>query len=145
MAWKLYTDAACTVEFVPPLEVVHRTDFSDNPQDFTLYYANVDQDLGDIGSHQKQANSNPGVDPILFEVVDAAPGSGHEAGEVTLATSSAGLDTATAGASLDLGTTLLSGVSNAQPVHIRIVNQVASVGTSTELSVDIVATVDSEV
>lgn len=144
MAWKLYTDAACTTEFSGTLQLVHRTDLSDNPQDSVFYFANVDQDPGDNGIYQKQAESNPGTDPILLNVVDADPGAGHEASEVTLATDAAGLDANTAGASLDLGTTLISGVSNAQPVHVRIENAVTSVGNSTELSVEIVATIDFE-
>jgi len=72
-------------------------------------------------------------------------GSGHEASEVTLGLTSAALDTNTAGASLELGATLLSGVSEAVAVHVRVENAVTSVGTSTELQLSITATVDSEV
>jgi len=143
--WKLYTDAACTNEFSGTLQLIHRTDLSDNPQDNVFYYANIDEDPADNGVYQKQAASNPGTDPLLLSVVDATVGAGHEASEVTLATTAAGLDTATAGAALDLGTTLTSGLSGAQPVHIRVENAVTTISNSTELSVDIVATIDSEV
>ncbi|SDF70007.1 hypothetical protein SAMN05216571_101272 [Onishia taeanensis] len=143
--WKLYTDAACTNEFGGTLQLVHRTDLSDNPQDKLLYYANIDDDPGDNGVIQKQAESNPGTDNITLAIADTDVGSGHEASEITLATSAADLDTNTSGASLSLGTQLLSGVSNKQEIHIRVENAVTTVGTSTELSVDIVATVDSTV
>lgn len=143
--WKLYTDSACQNEFSGTLQLVHRTDLSDNPQDSVFYYANIDQDPGDNGIYQKQADSNPGTDPILLNVTDTDPGAGHEPSEITLATTAAALDTNTAGAALDLGTALISGVSNAQPVHMRVANAVTSVGNSTELAVEIVATVDSEV
>ena len=145
MAWKLYTDSACTTEFSGTLQLVHRTDLTDNPQDTQLWYAEVEDDTGDNQVYQQQAESDPGVDPVVLSIVDAAVGSGHEASEITLATTSGALGTNTAGASLDLGATLLSGVSAAQPIHIRVENAVTTVGTSTELSVDIVATVDSEV
>lgn len=143
--WKLYTDSACTTEFGGTLELTHYTDLSDNPQDTVLYFADVDDDPDDNGIIKKEAAADPGVDPILISVTDADVGSGHEAGEVTLAATASDLDVNTAGASLDLGTTILSGLSNAQEVHLRVVNQVTSVGTSTELSVDIIATVESEV
>ena len=103
MAWKLYTDAACTVEFGGTLELVHRTDLSDNPQDNVLYYAEVTDDTDDLGTYKKEANSNPGVDPVLLNIADAAVGSGHEATEITLATTAAALGTNTARASLSLG------------------------------------------
>ena len=50
----------------------------------------------------------------------------HEVAEIKLATSLAGLDSATAGASLNLGTTLLSTSGNAIPVHVRITNTVTT-------------------
>jgi hypothetical protein len=143
MAWKLYTDSACTTLFSGTLELVHLTDLSDNPQDNTLWYGEVEEDTGDNGTIKQQAYSNPGTDDIVVSVVDAAVGSGHEADEITLSVDAAGLDTNTAGASLSLGVQLLSGVSNAQPIHVRVENAVTGVGDSTELTLSWVATVDS--
>lgn len=145
MAWKWYTDAACTNEFGGTLQFVHLADLSDNPQDEVLYYANVDEDPGDNQVYQQEALSAPGTDQIAVSIVDADVGAGHEADEVTLALSAGDLDTNTAGASLELGTTLLSGVSEAVAVHVRVENAVTGPGTSTELSLQIAATVDSEV
>ncbi|SDO73023.1 hypothetical protein SAMN04487957_110149 [Halomonas shengliensis] len=140
--WKLYTDAALTTEFNGTLTTVHKTDFSDNPQDFVLYFGNVAGDPGDNQVLELVESTAPGTNYLALSIVDASPGSGHEASEITLAKTAAGLDTATAGASLDLGEDdasigvirLLSGVSAAQEVHIRIENAVGQEGTSTELS-----------
>ena len=54
----------------------------------------------------------------------------HPTTEVTLATSSAGLDTATAGAALNMGTTILSEVANEVEIHIRIINTVTTVSNN---------------
>lgn len=145
MAWKLYTDASLDTEFTNPLSVIHRTDLGDNPQTFTFYFGNREDDPGDNQIIQKQAASAPGTDQITLTVEDANPGSGHDVGEITLALSEADLDTNTAGASLDLGTQLLSGASEAVEIWVRVENSVTDVGTRQELSVDINATVDSDV
>ena len=53
--------------------------------------------------------------------------------EVKLATTQAGLAGATAGAGLNLGTTLLSGVGNATPVWVRVTNPDANIQDQTHL------------
>lgn len=145
MAWKLYNDAACTDEFDGTLDSLHLTDGSEGPQDFVLWFAEVDEDPGDNQIIMKQEINAPGTNPIIIALVDANPGSGQETDTITLATSAAGLDTATAGASLDLGTTLLSGVSEAVEIHIRLTNTEDTVSVSTELTAQIVETLDSPV
>jgi len=145
MAWKLYTDAACTAAFSGTLALEHYNDLSDNPQDTLLYYAEVEDDTGDAGAYKQEAQSNPGVDDIVLSAVDANVGSGHEASEITLAATAGALATNTAGADLILGTQLLSGVSNRQEAHVRVENAVVVLLNSTELSVDINPTVDSAV
>lgn len=149
--WKLYTEingvdgASQTTEFGGTLQLVHKDDLSDNPQDTLLYFANIDDDPGDNGVIKMEAYSNPGTDDLVISIADASVGSGHEADEITLATTAAALDTNTAGASLSLGTQLLSGVSNRQEIHIRVENAVTSVGNSTELSSGINQTVENPV
>ena len=59
--------------------------------------------------------------------------------EYKLATTEAGLATATAGAALNLGTTLLSGVGNAQPVWVRVENDDTHVQDQTHLAVQLSA------
>lgn len=151
--WKLYTDSACTTEFNGTLTLVHKTDLSDNPQDTQLWYANVDDDPGDNQILEKVESTAPGTNYITLSIVDAASGSGHAASEITLAKTAAALDTNTAGASLDLGQDdasigvirLRSGVSAAQEVNIRVENAVTTPGSSTELSVEVVETIDRDI
>ena len=64
----------------------------------------------------------------------------HEPTELKLATTLAGLDSATAGAALILGTSVLSGTDGAIPLHIRITNTVTTPSSNTatpELSINI--------
>jgi hypothetical protein len=64
----LATNAELTTEFSGTLNLTHKTDLSDNPQDFTLYFGSlstVDRVL--------QAASNPGVDNIVISIVDTLP------------------------------------------------------------------------
>jgi hypothetical protein len=58
-------------------------------------------------------------------------GAKHPTTEVKLASTLIGLDTAVAGASLDLGTQIDSGVVNAKEVHIRIDNTVTTPNDNT--------------
>lgn len=139
--WKLYNDSACTDPFSGVLQINSKTNLTDNPQDFTLYFANIDDDPLDAGSVKLQAQSAPGTDPVQIYIVDSSPGSGHEAGDITLALTPGDLAVNTPGAPLNLGVTLTSGVSNALPIYIRAVNTVTTVSSSTELSIRIVATV----
>lgn len=144
MAWKWYTDAALTTVFSGTLSYIHRTDLSDNPQDNVLYYAEIEQDTGDNQVYKLEAESNPGTDQITVTIEDTTAG-GHEPAEVTLALTAGDLGTNTAGASLDIGTELLSGASQAVAVHIRVENAVTTVGNSTELSLARNAVLQSEV
>lgn len=132
MAWKLYTDAACTSEFGGTLNFLHYSDFSDNPQDRVLYYADVERDPMNAGTYKMVM---PLGGNINLSIVDANPGSGHEATEIKMATTSAGLDSAVAGAALSLGTQLISGTSGKREVHIRVTNAVTAAGVSLELTV----------
>lgn len=127
----IYSDSNLTIEQTAPLVSVQKSDGLDPPNDFLLYLGSPN------GLYRLQANSNPGVDPIVATIVDASPGSGHETTEVKLALSSAGLDTAVAGDPLTLGVTLLGGVSNAVEIHIRVNDATLTPGYSQELSVQL--------
>jgi hypothetical protein len=127
--FKIYTDAALTVEFVPPLSAVQNADGSTARQDFQFW-------LGSAASGKTlQADSNPGVDQIALSVVDAAASTGHAATEIKLATSQAGLAGATGGAALNLATAITSGVANAKTFWVGWKDTTGVVGTSTELSI----------
>lgn len=85
-------------------------------------------------SRKFRANSNPGVDQIALSIVDAAAGSGEPATMMKLATTQAGLAGAVAGASLNLGTQILSGVANAISFWLEIDDQTAAVGNYTDVT-----------
>ncbi len=55
----------------------------------------------------------------------------HPTTEIKLATTSGGLDTATGGVALSVGTTIDGGVASAVEVHIRLANTVTTVSNNT--------------
>lgn len=59
-SYGLWTDASCTVAFTGLYQLVHKTDLSDNPQDFVLYLGST------TASRILKATSNPGVDQITL-------------------------------------------------------------------------------
>lgn len=133
MAFGWYSDAGLTTLYTGPLISLQNADGSSAPNDFGPIYVGIpDAD----STTSAKASSNPGVDDITITVVDASPGSGHEKEEVRLATTSGGLDTAVAGASLDLGIEILKGSANAVTVYVRVDDATGTVGTATELSIE---------
>lgn len=85
-----------------------------------------------------QADSDPGIDQIVVSIADADGGTGVAASAIKLALTSAGLGSATGGASLNVGATILGGAANAVPVYFRWSNAVGS-GTYTDISLEITA------
>lgn len=94
---------------------------SPTTQDFTIYFGSTTSTL------KVEANSDPGNDQITLSVVDADPGNGHEAAEIKLALTEGGLDTATGGADLDLGTSITGGTANKETIWIRATNAEGSI------------------
>jgi hypothetical protein len=88
-------------------------------------------------SYKLQRVSSPGIDSILVTVADANPGSGAEALWIKLSITYSGLDTAVAGADLNLGSTIYGGVANAIPFWIRVSNALTGASSSTDLSISI--------
>ena len=66
-SFSLWNDTLLTSEFNGTLTLVHETDLSDNPQDFTLYLGSV------LTDRQLQAASNPGVASITLTPTDILP------------------------------------------------------------------------
>lgn len=64
LSFKLYTDSGLTAAFSGLYQLIHKTDLSDNPQDFTLYLGS------NTASRKLQASSNPGVDNIVLTPTD---------------------------------------------------------------------------
>lgn len=67
LSFKLYTDAALTTLFTGILQLVHKTDLSDNPQDFVLYFGSVET------SRKLQEFTSPGVNQINLTPTDTLP------------------------------------------------------------------------
>lgn len=127
LTFGFFEDANLTTP-VSTLSFTFESDGSTGPLDKVIYLGSTD------GTKTLQAVSNPGVDPITVSVSDSAPGAGQETTAVKLATTQAGLDTATPGASLSLGTSISGGTANAQPIWMRVEPTDLTVGTSTELT-----------
>lgn len=66
-SFSLWNDSALTDEFNGTLTIVHETDLSDNPQDFTLYLGST------LDERQLQAASSPGVANITLTPTDILP------------------------------------------------------------------------
>lgn len=88
---------------------------------------------------------DPGVDPVQVSVVDAASGSGVEVANVKLALTFAGLDSATGGAPLSIGTTILSGAANAVAVFIRITSAITTPGNYDDVELQVLDWLESDV
>lgn len=67
LSFQFYTDSGLTTLFSNLYQLTHNTDFSDNPQDFTLYFGSP------VSNRQLQANSNPGVANITLTPVEQLP------------------------------------------------------------------------
>lgn len=129
MPFDLYIDAGLTTPLSGNVIFEEPVDHSLTPADVVLYLGSPDT------GKKLQAKSNPGVDQIVVSIADASPGGGHEATEIKLATSEAGLDVAVAGDPLNLGVEILSEVGNAAEIHIRSRDATSTQGTATELSI----------
>jgi hypothetical protein len=103
-----YLDAGLTTELTTTLKAQSTT------QDFRLWYGSPDS--GSVA----RAASDPGVDQITITPTDSDPGTGYETTNIKLALTQAGLDTATAGAALDLGLEVDSGSANAVEFWVRV-------------------------
>lgn len=122
-----YLDAGLTTP-ATALAAIQDTDGSAAPEDRTLYLGST------AAGRQFRAVSNPGVDPVVLSIADAASGSGVQPTHVKLATTAGGLASALAGQPLSLGTQLLSGVANAVEIHVRIDTPALSVGVYNDVS-----------
>lgn len=182
-SFQFYLESSLTTPFSNLYQLTHNSNFSDNPQDFVLYFGSK------VSARQLQALSDPGVANVTltpgeqlaeweagtvytagntiepsvqngFRYVCTTGGTSgstepswptsgigstvndngvvwelaaetHEPTEITLALTSGALASNTPGAALSLGATVESGVANAVPVHIRLVNAVDTISNNT--------------
>jgi hypothetical protein len=85
-----------------------------------------------------QKATSPGITSIYVTITDANSGSGAEASWVKLAVTKSGLDSASAGESLSLGSTIYGGAVNAVPIWIRTTNYLTGASVSTDITLTIV-------
>ncbi len=95
-------------------------------------------------ANQIQAESDPGVDPIVVSIADSAPGSGVEVTDIKLASSQSGLGSAIAGNPLSIGATIAGGIPGAVPVWYRWNNTQGS-SVYLDISLEIVPRVESAI
>jgi hypothetical protein len=67
LTFKLYTNAGLTTLFTGLYQLVHKTDLSDNPQDFQLWFGS------NTASRQLQTTTSPGTNNITLTPVENLP------------------------------------------------------------------------
>lgn len=132
----IFLDSALTTPLVGNLVSSQNADGSSDPTEFQLWLGSLGSAGGDTADRKVQADSDPGVADIVLSVVDSAPGTGHPATEIKLATTQGGLAGATGGVALTLSPQITSSVALAVEFWVQVIDTTTEVGTSTELSVD---------
>jgi hypothetical protein len=129
---KFYHDSALTSEITALNPLTATADVAGGlpAVDKTIYLGST------VTGNKFQASSDPGTDPIIVDIVDANAGTGAPDTQFKLALSSGGLASATAGASLTLSHTILSGVANAVPVYTRRTSALTTSGSYTDITLE---------
>jgi hypothetical protein len=125
---KFYEDSSLTTE-ITSVTINQLADGSTGDVNKLVYLGST------VDTSTFEATSDPGVDQIEITIEDASPGSGVQASNIKLALSSGGLDSATAGDPLDVGTSIDGGVANAVPIYIRSDTPAIS-NSSTEITLE---------
>lgn len=134
-SFRFYHDAALTQEIVAGNTLTATQGAGLAAVDQTIY-------LGSATADKKlQADSDPGVDPVIVSVVDAAAGSGAPATEFRMSLSPI-TGAETPGAALTLSHTLLSGTANKVTIYTRRTSALTVAGVYTDLSLDSNAVVE---
>jgi hypothetical protein len=129
LSFQVYTDPALSVPLVGGLLISQAADGSSPPVQNQLYIGST------LAGKVLQSKINPGVDPIVLSVEDISPGTGHVIQEVKLALLQVDLGAAVAGASLDIGHTVNSGVLGALSFWVEVNDSTGTNGTAIELSI----------
>lgn len=95
-------------------------------------------------ANKVEAESEPGIDPIVVSITDATPGADVEVADIKLAATQGGLGSAIAGDPLSLGATIPGGAPSAAPVWYRWQNNETD-GVYTDISLNIVARIESAI
>lgn len=135
---KFYTDSGLTTE-ATSISALQASDGTADAVDRVVYLGST------VSGNKFTAESDPGVDPIVVSIVDSSPSTGVQATHIKLATTNGGLGSALGGVALSLGTEILSGVANAQAVHVRIDTPALAVGVYAEITLSMNTLVEEEV
>lgn len=122
---KFFSDAGLTTPLAG-LSFMRAADGSFAADDRIIY-------LGS-GTAGKTFAAADGTSNVLVSLVDSATGSGVPASAVSLATSAGGLDSATPGAAIDLGASVLGGSANAKEIHLRVLTGALAAAVYTDVS-----------
>jgi len=134
MSFGFFADAGLTIPFAGSLR-----HFS-TQGDRLIYFGSPSS------GQQLQDSTAPGSANVQVSITDSAGGSGLAAASIKLAGTSGGLTSATGGAALSLGHTVLSGAGNAKPIHMRFDTSAGTVGTDyTDLGLAVLNTIESAV
>ena len=134
MSFGFFADAGLTIPFTGSLR-----HFS-TQGDRMIYFGSPSS------GQQLQDSTAPGSANVQVSITDSAGGSGLAAASIKLAGTSGGLTSATGGAALSLGHTVLSGAGNAKPIHMRFDTSAGTVGTDyTDLGLAVLNTIESAV
>jgi hypothetical protein len=133
--WQFYADAGLTVPVAN--QPVAQSSLG-GAVDLLIYFGST------ATGTTMQTSVNPGTDPIQITPTDSDGGGVQLAATAfKLALSAVGLDSATAGAALSVGTTLNSGTAGAVPVYVRVDTGTSTLGTYTDLSLVTTAVIES--
>lgn len=112
--FKIYTDAGLTTELSGNIGMVHNNDGSTGNVDRVYYFGSTN------AAKSLQTFVNGGVDQINVALADSNVAAGTpEVTDIKLATTLLGLDSAIAGAALDLGVSIVGGIANAVALYVR--------------------------
>lgn len=135
---RFYTDSGMTVQF-SLLSAVQTDDGAASAVDSVSYIGSP------VTGMKFRDTTSPGTAQIVLSIVDSMTGMQIPASSVRLALSSGALPGATPGASLNLGTQILSGSGNALPVYARIDSAAIAAGTYNNLSLVTSSTIEEPV
>lgn len=127
LTFGFYSDPALTTP-APAVLAVPQSRLAPPPADMCLWFGSPE------AARICKSQAGTGTAPIVVSVVNATPGSNAPVGNVRLALTAAGLDSATPGAALSLPTEVLGGADNALPVHIRVQTSLTTTGRRANLS-----------
>lgn len=127
LTFGFFSDPALTTPINARLQFIQDA-ISPQPADKVIYFGSR------LSGRVCKAAGNPGVDPVVLSVVDAASGAGSPAGDVRLALSSDALATAVGGAPLNLPSVIDGGRAGAVAVYIRVLDSTGALGIHIDLS-----------